>query len=225
MMGEVIAELLPLLAGATLVPIYPIIGVILLQGAGGLTKAIGLMTGNIALRLVQGILFGIVFAFATEGYTEEGSNLIVDTLLLLLGITLLIKAYMTWRKEEDPEDALPKWMSGFNELSVIKATGVGALYVLLSPKQWVFTLSAISIIGEAQLGEAAGIALYLCYTIATQVFVLTLIVMVAVAPQQASQSIRAIHDWLARHNQTLIMVTCVILGIWFMFKSISGFLA
>lgn len=224
-MGEVIVDLLPLLAGATLVPIYPTIALLLLQSEGGLAKAIALMFGNVALRLLQGILFGSIFEVATEDYTEEGSNLIVSTLLLILGILLLIKAYTTWRKEADPEEALPKWMSGFSGLSVTKSSGIGALYVLVSPKQWVFTLSAISTIGEAKLGGATDVALYLLFTIGTQVFVLIAIVMVAVMPVQAFKSIQTIHDWLARNNQTLLIVFSLIFGIWFMFKSISSFLA
>lgn len=224
-MGEVIVDLLPLLAGSTLVPIYPTIALLLLRSNGGLAKAIALLLGNVGVRLVQGLLFASVFEVATEDYTEEGSNLIVSTLLLILGILLLVKAYTTWQKEADPEEALPKWMSGFGGLSVTKAAGIGALYVLVSPKQWVFTLSAISTIGEAKLGGATDVALYLLFTIGTQMFVLIAIVMVAVTPMQASKSIQTVHDWLARNNQTLLIVFSLIFGIWFMFKSISSFLA
>jgi hypothetical protein len=62
--GDVIADLLPLIVGATAVPFYPIVVLVLLQGQGGLVKALAFVAGNIAVRLAQGVLFGLVFGVA-----------------------------------------------------------------------------------------------------------------------------------------------------------------
>lgn len=224
-MGNVIVELLPILAGATLVPIYPIIALILLQSEDGLLKATAILVGNVLIRLTQWFLLDLLFETATDHYAEEGSNLITATLLLLLGILLLIKAYKSWRKESDPEEELPKWMSAFSGLTALKAAGVGALYVLVSPKQWVFTLSAISTIGEAKLTGLAPFGLYLFFTLAAQIFVLIPIVALAVAPQQATKPIKGIYSWLVKYNQTIILIVSLIFGLWFLIKGIAAFLA
>lgn len=223
-MGKAITDLLPLLAGATLVPIYPIIALLLLQSEGGLLKAGALLAGNVILRLAQWFLFDALFETATDTYSEEGSSLIATTLLLILGILLLIKAYKTWNKEADLEEELPKWMSSLGGLSTLKAAGVGALYVLISPKQWVFTLAAISTIGEAKLDGAANFGLYLLYTIAAQIFVLTPIVALVIAPQRAFKPVKGAYDWLVKYNQTIIMVFSLIFGVWFLIKGIVSFL-
>lgn len=60
-MGHVLITLLPLILGATLVPLYPIVVLLLLQSQGGLRKAIAFVSGATAIRLVQGVFFGFVF--------------------------------------------------------------------------------------------------------------------------------------------------------------------
>ena len=74
-------------------------------------------------------------------------------------------------------------MTAIGGLSAVRAVGAGALFVTVAIKQWVFTLSAIGVISEAELGGAANIGLYLFYVLATQTFVLTPILACAVAPQ------------------------------------------
>ena len=103
-MGDVFVSLLPVIAGATLVPVYPIVVLLLLQSQRGLGKAMAFVAGAVAVRLVQGILFGFVFGAAAEAYPDGGSEVIASTLLLIMGILLLIGAYKKWRKEADPDE-------------------------------------------------------------------------------------------------------------------------
>jgi hypothetical protein len=101
-MGDVITDLLPLIVGATAVPFYPIVVLVLLQGQGGLIKALAFVACNIAVRLAQGVLFGIILGVALAASSEDGQRLGVSTLLLIVGILLLITAVKKWQKAEDP---------------------------------------------------------------------------------------------------------------------------
>jgi uncharacterized membrane protein (UPF0136 family) len=85
------------------VPFYPIVVLLMLQGQGGLVKAIAFVAGNIAVRLAQGVLFGLVFDVAMAASSEDGQRLGVSILLLIVGILLLITAVKKWQKEEDPD--------------------------------------------------------------------------------------------------------------------------
>jgi hypothetical protein len=78
-MGDVITDLLPLIVGATAVPFYPIVVLVLLQGQGGLVKALAFVAGNIAVRLAQGVLFGIILGVALAAYSEDGQRLSVGS--------------------------------------------------------------------------------------------------------------------------------------------------
>lgn len=222
-MSDLIVELLPLMIGAALVPLYPIVVLLLLRSQGGLLKAIAFMTGGLMVRGLQGILFGFVFGAADETYPDDGLDLIVATLLLVVGLMLLIAAFKKWRKEEDPEDQPPKWMNKLSDLSAGKALSAGAIYVFVAVKQWVFTLSAIGVIGGAELGSsAAATGMYLLFVLTTQILVLPPILGYAVAPQKTAQPLQKAQTWLERHNRTIVVTVSLVFGIWFSFKGISG---
>jgi hypothetical protein len=61
-MAEVFVDLIPLILAATLAPVFPIIVLLLLQSERGLGKAIAFVVAAVAVRLVQGVIFGLVFA-------------------------------------------------------------------------------------------------------------------------------------------------------------------
>lgn len=223
-MGNVLVELLPVIVGAAVVPLYPIVVLLLLQSQSGLHKAVAFVSGVVAVRLVQGVLFGLLLGAAMADSSEEGQRLIASTLLLVVGILLLVAAFKKWRKEVDPDEPPPKWMTGISSLSAPRAVGMGALYVIIAVKQWVFTLSAIGIIAEAELGQAAGTALYLLFVLATQVLVLPPILAYAVAPARAAAPLQAAQAWLERHNRVIVVTVSLVFGLWFSYKGIVGLL-
>ena len=220
-MADVIVDLLLLIVGAVAVPFYPIAVLLMLQGRGGTAKAAAFVGGNVAVRLAQGAVFGLVLGVAVAGGSEDGQRLGVSALLLVVGILLLITAVKKWRKEEDP-DAPPRWMAAVGGLSTVGAVGAGALLVTVAVKQWVFTLSAIAVIGEAELGKAVSAGLYLFYVSATQALVLLPILGYAVAPQQAARPLKAAETWLERHNRVIVMTVSLIFGVWFSYKGVTG---
>ena len=103
-MLAVIVDLIPLILGAMLAPIYPIIVLLLLQSERGLGKAIAFVAGAVAVRLLQGVIFGLVFAPAVDAETGAGLALIGPTLLTLIGVLLLVMGVKKWRKSSDDED-------------------------------------------------------------------------------------------------------------------------
>jgi hypothetical protein len=75
--------LIPLVVGAALLPAWIILALFLLRGEGGVPKALAFAAGAMAVRVVQGVLFGFVFSEASEASGEGGSDLITSTLLLV----------------------------------------------------------------------------------------------------------------------------------------------
>jgi hypothetical protein len=220
--GEVVVDLLPLIVGATAVPFYPIVVLLLLQGTGGLDKALGFVAGGVAMRLAQGLLFGLVLGAAMEASSEAGQRLGVSILLLIAGILLLITAVKKWQKGEDPDAPPPQWTTAIGDLSAVKAVGAGMLFVGIAVKQWVFTLSTISVISEAGMGEVAGAGMYLFYVLATQTLVLPPILAYAAAPQRAARPLKAAQAWLERHNRAIVITVSLIFGVWFLLKGVTG---
>ncbi len=224
-MAGLFVDLIPLILGATLAPIYPIIVLLLLQSERGLGKATAFVAGAVAMRLVQGAIFGLVFGQAVEAETAAGLQLIAPTLLTVVGILLLVMGIRKWRKEEDSEDNQPGWMSKLADLTVLKAAGGGMLMLLIGVKQWVFTLSAIAVIEEAQPGLTVGIAAYLLFVAATQLLALPPIVAFAVAPEKSAKPLAAAQGWLQRHNRVIVIAVSFIFGVWFLFDGVTSLLA
>ncbi|MBP6470168.1 MAG: GAP family protein [Chloroflexi bacterium] len=221
-MNNIFLELLPIIVGAAVVPLYPIIVLLLLQSENGLGKSVAFVSGGVAMRLAQGVLFGVVLGAAMAANGQDGQQLIASTLLLVIGILLLVTAFKKWRKEEDPDDPPPKWMASISSLSGARAVGTGALFVSIAVKQWVFTLSAISIINEAGLERPLSIGFYLLYITLTQTLVLPPILFYAIAPERAAKPMQAAQSWLERNNRVIVTSVSFIFGLWFSYKGITG---
>ncbi len=221
-MSETIVTLIPVMLGATLVPLYPIVVLLLLQSDGGLLKTAAFVAGGVAVRLAQGVIFSLVFGSAATAHPDDGPEVIASTLLLVVGLLLLLAAFKKWRKEPDPDDPPPKWMTAIAGLSAAKALGAGALFVTIAFKQWVFTLTALDVIVASGLSRQANIGLYLFYTLVTQVLVLIPLLAVAVAPRQAAKPLQAAQAWLERYNRPIVITVSLIFGVWFLYKGITG---
>lgn len=221
-MGDVLLGLLPVIVGASLVVVYPIIVLLLLQSAGGLDKAVAFVAGGVVARLAQGVVFGLLLGAAMAANGEEGQQLIASTLLLIVGLLLLITGFRKWRKEEDPDEPPPKWMATISSLSRRRAFSAGALYVVIAVKHWVFTLSAISIISAASLERPLGIGVYLFYVLLTQTLVLPPIMFFALAPERAAKPLQAAQGWLDRHNRVIVIAVSFVFGLWFFYSGITG---
>jgi hypothetical protein len=225
-MEKLMISLLPPIVGASLgAPVWTVVTLLLLRGEGGLIKAGAFAMGAITVRLAQGIVFGTIFVSAEKAGGEAGPDLIASTLQLVVGIFLLVTAVTAWRIGDDPDAPPPKWMTLVRRISAPAAFGMGLVLMAISMKQWIFTLSAIATIEEAQLGVKRSVIAYLIFAIAAQWLMLALIVSKAVAPTQSAKIFEVMQDWLARRNKMIAMVASLTFGVWFLAKGMNGLLA
>jgi len=91
-------------------------------------------------------------------------------------------------------------------------------------QQWVFTLSAIAVIEEAQVSPAANVLAFLFFGLLAQSLVLAPILVSAAAPTQSAKLLDAAQSWLERHNRVIVIAVSLIFGLWFLWKGISGLL-
>ena len=221
-MGGVALDLLPLIVGAAALPIWIIIVLFLLRGEGGVVKAAAFVGGVTAVRFVQGVLFGFLFGAAEQADSGGETGTIVATLLLVVGILLLVTAAKQWRKEDDPDAPPPKWMATLSGLSAAGAFGAGAMLVAIAAKQWVFTLSAIGIISEAQLSRTGGVVAFAIYVVGAQLLILAPIVFAWLAPARSAPVLAKARGWLERHNRTIVIVVSLVFGMLFSYNGVTG---
>jgi hypothetical protein len=222
-MGTVIFQLTPFIIGSAVLPLQIMMIILLLnRSSQGLTKAVFLVAGMTVIRLLQGIIFGLIL-FPRPGETG-GKSLVVSSLMLVLGILLLITAYKQWRNEDDPDAPPPKWMVMLDTISPFRVFAMGAGLILISGKLWVFTLSAIGVIGEAQLGQPSSTVAFLLFVLLAQSMpFLTLIVRV-ISPEQSKPILATTSAWLTKYNRPIVMVVALVFGLLFFFQGASGLL-
>ncbi len=209
-MEAIIIPLLPFIIGSAIVPLQIIIVVLLLTGERrGPLKAIAFVLGMTLARLSQGYLFQfIITRNSGDPAAVTGLSWIKSTLLLLLGIFLLITAYKQWAKEPDPDAPPPKWMKMLDGITPVRAFLFGAGMILIAIKLWVFTLGALSVIDEAQLGQPASTTAFLAYVLLAQSILILAILLRLLLPQRAGRLLGAFSAWLEKYNRQIVMVVC-----------------
>lgn len=222
-MTAVLVELMPLILGAILAPLWVIIVLLLLASSNGLAKGAAFVLGMTLTRLTQGAIFGTIMAASSATDVDDGGKSpVVSTLLMVVGILLLVAAVRKWRKEDDPDDPPPKWMQSIEQTTALKALGLGAMLAAIGPKLWVFTLSALGIIIGAELGRTGGIATYLVYILLAQSVLILAVLFSAVAPRAASAMLQPAIGWLTRYNRPISIAVALIFGILFTWDGITG---
>ena len=226
-MGSLFVSLVPLIIGSAVVPVQIIIDILLLKNPKqGMLKALAYVGGMTTMRLLQGLIFGLILTNSAASSTEEGGGKspIVLTLLLVLGVFLLITAYRVWRKDDDPDAPPPKWLGMIDSLSPLKAFGIGFGLMLIGAKFWVFTLSALAVIGEANLGQPSSTIAYLLFVLLAETLLLLPILVRLVLPGQSKAILDGISDWLTRHNRVIVILVSLVFGLLFLYQGASGLL-
>lgn len=223
--GKILVNLVPLVIGAAVGgPMWIIMTLVLLRSDRGVFKAAAFAAGAISVRVLQFVLFSRIFGTVLNSGGEPELGLMSSILLLLAGIVLLVTAVKTWFKEADPEAPPSKWMAALGRVSAPVAYGMAAVMIFLGFKQWVFTLSAIAIIDEANLGRFASVLAYLLFIAAVQSLMLAPIIASAVAPAQSSKIVAAMLGWLERNSRAITICVSLIFAVWFLSKSVAELL-
>ncbi|MCB0197507.1 MAG: GAP family protein [Anaerolineae bacterium] len=226
-MITVLFSLLPYIIGSAVVPVQIIINLLLLTSPRqGLLKAAAYVSGMTITRLFQGLIFGLIL-FESPAMAEEsnGKNAIISTLLLILGILLLIAAYKKWRGDADPDDAPPKVLTMIGSLTPIKALGVGLGLPLVAAKLWVFTLSALATIADAQLGQGSSAIVYLLFIVLAESLLLLPILTRILMPERSQDLLTRLSAWLTQNSRPITVVVSLVFGLFFLYSGISGLLS
>ncbi len=218
------SSLAPLAIGSALVPVQIIITILLLRSASGRFTAVAWVGGMTVVRLLQGAVFGATLSAGDSGSNETGSSspAFVSGILLAVSLLLLATGVKQLLTEEDPDAPPPKWLTMTASMKPLKAFLVGAGILLIAPKFWVFTLSAISVIGEANLGRSDAIVTYVLFVLVASALNLGIILVAFVAPTKSAAWLDSASAWLTRHNRMIVIVVSLVFGTWFLLKALNG---
>lgn len=219
-MSSVLIRLLPEVIGSMAMPTWILLVLFMLRSRHGLVAAVAFVSGITMVRLLQGIIFGAILS-ASEAPRRRGvPGESVSTLLLVTGILMWAAALRQIFQEDDPDRSLPAWMTMLSSLTPIKAFSLGTLLVVTSSRAWLFTLTALGIISQADLDPAPSIVAFLLYILGAQ---LLLIAPIFVSIYSSAR-FDAMARWLEVRSRPIVIVVSFIVGGFFLWRGISGLL-
>lgn len=223
-MANLWGTLVPLIIGSAVVPIQIVVTILLLRSPGGAFTAGAWVAGMTTLRLLQGALFGFVFDSADDTSTEGGGGTspVVAGVLLVVAVLLLVTAVRQLLSEDDPDAPPPKWMTMTASMRPAKAFLLGFGVLAIGVKFWVFTLTAIGAIGDADLSRTGAITTFVVFVVLAESVHLVIVAAAVVAPDASSGALERTSDWLRAHNRVIMIVIGFVFGTWFLVKALDG---
>jgi threonine/homoserine/homoserine lactone efflux protein len=212
-MAQGIGEVLTFAVGVAISPV-PIIAVILMlfSGRAKVNGPMFLAGWVVALAVVSGAAYLISDAgsVSTDSTAAEG----VSWAQIVFGVLFLLLAARSWRNRPAPgaEPQMPKWMAGIDACTPAKAAGLGLLLAGVNPKNLILAAgagSALAMTGPSASEAAVSLIVFVAVgslTIAGPVvFYLT-------GGDRAKNQLNSAKEWLAVHNDAVMTVLFLVLG-------------
>ena len=223
-MVDLWTTLLPLVIGSAVVPTQIVVTGVLLRSSRG--KAVAWIAGMAGLRVLQGVLFGLVFAEARSHATSAGGpRILTSGLLLAIAVLFYATALRQAIAGDDAAAAAapaPQWLSRVESMPGVAAFGAGAAYVALSPEKWVFTLTAIGAIADAALGPWASVLNFAAFVALTVSTGLSVFGFATLDPERAAAVSARVGRWFERRARIVTVLLGAVFGTWFLLKALSA---
>lgn len=218
------SSLVPLILGCALEPIELVITIMLLGSPSGLRAAGAWVGGHVTTRLLQGLIFGTILHWGARGAdSSHAHHWIVSTVLLVVALLFLITSAREVFGGDDPNAPPPKWMTMLTSATPTKAFLIGTGIMTVSPKSWVFTLAAIGVIGNAEMGRAANVVSYIGFVALAASGNLAIVGMAAFFPQRSRSLLDRTLRWLQKNDRPIMVAVGLVFGVWFGIKALRGF--
>ena len=217
-------SLVPLIVGSAIVPIQIVVTILLLRRSR--LTALAWVAGMSTVRAAQGVFFGLVLSSSDAAAADTGDGgggLVVSTLLLVVAVLFLVTAVRQLLGEDDPDAPPPKWMAMVDKITPLKAFLIGAGLLVVGAKFWVFTLSALAVIGDTDLGQPGATISFVLFIVLAESIHLALIGISFAMPSKSEAILDSTSQWLSSHNRIIMIVLGSVFGTWFMVKALDGF--
>lgn len=218
-MLELWSNLAPLILASTALPLQTIVTLLLVSSS--VRSAYAWVAGMTAVRLLQGVLFGIVLRASEAEAQSKSPQYFLGALLLVLALALYVKALRGATGAEDEDAPPPQWVTRASSMSPLAAFGAGAGFMTLSVKFLVFTLAAISAIDEAHIGLKLSVLTFVLFVVLAQSAPFTILALASSSSSRSSAILEGVRDWLQRNNRVITVILGVVFGTWFLFKALA----
>ncbi len=222
-MPDLVLALIPLALGAALQPAQLMALIVLLQTDRGVVNAWAFIGGMIVFHLGLGVLLWLLFT-GVETSIESGGGqfeFVVGTVLLLLGVMLLVYALRRIFGAEKGDEFAASWLGQLGSVMPIRAALVGFGFLVLDPKDWLFTLAAVDLIAGADLSSLESLLAYLVYVLFVLSLLILPLILVMVTPVQSRRWITGMGVWLVHNERVIAIFVALLLGAYFTYAGLK----
>jgi len=220
--ASALGQLLPMAVGIALSPI-PIIAVVLMlltprAGATGAGFLLGWLVGIVVIVVVFAAIGSATTLVTGDDKTATG------TVKVVLGVVLLALAFRRFRRKvpEGEQAHLPSWMTHIDKVTPVRAVALGFAVVAINPKNLALGIVAGMSLASAQLPMAQEAVVVLVYAVIAGCTVAIPVVGYAVARQRADGALTSLKAWLVEHNDAVMAVVLLLLGVMLIGKGLSA---
>jgi threonine/homoserine/homoserine lactone efflux protein len=221
--SELWLALLPILLAMLISPARTIAVILLLHTPKQALTAFTFVLGLISAMMVQGIVLGFLFSFVGLTMEERGPELmtVVSVMFILVGIIMLTGAAKFIFQEEDDDKPPPAWLEKIEFLSPRSAYSTGFGWIMVSPKQWAFVLTAVAVIFTANLEPIASLVNFFIFSVLIQLTYFLIIGIHLIMPKQSEAILDGIFNWIKKNFRPVVIVLFSGFGLFFLIKGTS----
>jgi hypothetical protein len=208
----VVADLVLLALGIALQPFRLSAFILILSSEDGTKKGLGFILGWLT-SLVLVIAVVVLITGDRPVRLRTVPSTVVLIIKLALGIALIVFAAVQWRQRNRARRT-PAWVDRLDAMSPWAAAVIAAIV-----QPWTLVAAAAATAAQARLASVGGyLALASFCLLATSSFIF--MELYAVLAPAASTHLAALRTWLDMHGNEVIIIVCLVLGVWLTGQSI-----
>ncbi len=215
-MGDLARELLPVAVALALSP-FPLVPVVLLLLTGRpLANGGGFLAGWSGGLLVLAAVFTAA-ASAVELWDE-----VPTWTRLVLGFVLIGLGARKWLMGGGTKAESPAWMAALGDYTPRRSARLGLLLAVANPKVLLLVLAGGVAIGAAELGPARAALAALAFSAVAALAVALPVLARLMFGRRVERPLDAARRWLEAHNDAVVAVVLVALGVMLVLKGAQG---
>jgi Sap, sulfolipid-1-addressing protein len=208
----VVADLVLIALGIALQPFRLSAFILILSSKGGTRKGLGFILGWLA-SLVLVIAVVVLITGGRPVRLRTVPSTVALIVKLALGIALILVAAVQWRQKNRGRRT-PGWVARLDTLSPWAAAVIAAIM-----QPWTLVAAAAVTAAQARLASVGGyLALASFCLLATSSFIV--LELYALLASAAGTQLAALRTWLDTHGKAVIIIVCLVLGVWLVGQSI-----
>ena len=222
-MTDMWIDLLPILFALMISPARTLAVILLLHTPRSSATALSYVLGMISAMMLQGAAFGA--AMSLVGLTATGRSgdptIFVGALFVVGGVILLAGAVKIATAPRSGGGSLSSLLESLENLEPGGAYKIGFGWLLASPKQWVFVLTAVAVIFTADLRPVGSITNFLVFTLIVQLAYLLIIGSYSLARERVGRILDGVFEWIKGHLRGTAIGIFAGFGVIFLLKGLA----